>query len=111
MMKGYLMIIFGLLFLILGIYGFISTEPFYAVVVIIFSFGIIIDGIFHVKGYFNNTYYLAGFIIITLFGLISFYNFLSIPFKNFDYFFIVAFICGIIYLSLSYLHRYKGELP
>ncbi len=105
-LKGYFIIIFGLLFLLFGIYkSFSSVESFY---VIIFSLTLILDGVFDIKGYVNKTYYLTFFILIALYGLILIYNILFIPFNNiFGYLFVVAFPFGIIYIILSYLKRYN----
>jgi hypothetical protein len=110
-LKGYFIIIFGLLFLIFGIYkSFSSIESFY---VIIFSLTMILDGVFNIKGYLNRTYYLTFFILIALYGLTLIYNILFIPFNNiFGYLFIVAFPFGLIYVTLAYLSRYKClEMP
>lgn len=106
-LKGYFIIIFGLLFLIFGIYKlFSSVESFY---VIIFSLTLILDGVFDIKGYLNKTYYLTFFILMVLCGLILIYNLLFIPFNNiFGYLFIVAFPFGLIYVILSYLKNTKS---
>ena len=110
-LKGYFTIIFGLLFIIFGIYKlFSSIESFY---VIIFSLTLILDGVFDIKGYLNKTYYLTFFILIVLYGSTLIYNILFIPFNNiFEYLFIVAFPFGLIYVVLSYLKNTKVlEMP
>ena len=106
-LKGYFIIIFGLLFLILSIYKLFDTiESTY---ILIFSLIWILEGVFDIKGYLNKTYYMTFFILIALYGLISIYNLLFIPVNNiFGYLFIVASPFGLIYIILSYLKRYKG---
>lgn len=105
-LKGYFVIVFGLLFLLLGSYKlFSSIESPY---VIIFSLTWILEGVFYIKGHLNKTYYLVYVILISLYGLILVYNILFIPINSItDYFFIVAFPFALIYVSLSYLTRYN----
>jgi uncharacterized membrane protein HdeD (DUF308 family) len=107
-LKNYFIIVFGLLFLVLGLYKlFSSIESAY---VIIFSLTWILEGVFYIKGHLNKTYYLVYFILIALYGSILVYNILFIPINSiFDYLFIIAFPFGLIYVSLSYLTRYKGK--
>jgi len=106
-LKNYFVIVFGLLFLLLGLYKlFSSIEASY---IIIFSITLILEGIFHIKGHLNKTYYLI-YSILIVYGSILVFNILFIPINNIvDYLFIVAFPFAIIYVSLSYLTRYKGQ--
>jgi uncharacterized membrane protein HdeD (DUF308 family) len=110
-LKDYYIIILGLLFLILGLYKLFNS--FESAYVIIFSLSLILEGIFYIKRHLNKTYHLVYVILISLYGFILGYNILFIPINNIsDYLFIVAFPFALIYVSLSYLTRYKDqEMP
>ena len=110
-LKDYYIIILGLLFLILGLYKLFNS--FESAYVIIFSLSLILEDIFYIKRHLNKTYHLVYVILISLYGFILGYNILFIPINNIsDYLFIVAFPFALIYVSLSYLTRYKDqEMP
>lgn len=107
-LKGYFVVVFGLLFLLLGLYKlFSSIESAY---VIIFSLTGILEGVFYIKGNLTLTYYRVYVILISLYGLILVYNILFIPINNItDYLFIAAFPFALIYVSLAYLTRYNEK--
>jgi hypothetical protein len=113
MMKGYYMIIFGLIGIIWGLYGiFILNESFYSNNSIMELLGIliVIVGVFYVKGFINKTYYLAIFSVLALLGLFSVHNLLFISLnKNFNYFNIGIFVILLIFLSRSYLRRHGSH--
>jgi hypothetical protein len=69
-------------------------------------------GVFNLKGYKNKTYYLTGFILIPLYGLISIYNLLFIPFnKSYDYFNVGLSILLLIFIIRAYHLRHESENP
>ncbi len=106
--KGYFIIIWGLLLFILSIVTFFRSIA--SAYILIIGLVCIVEGVFNVKGYLNKTYYLTYFILMALFGLISFYNILFIPLNNiFNYLVIIAYPLGLIYIISSYLDRYNGE--
>jgi len=115
MMKGYFIIIFGLIFLLLGLLGLLSLNNSFNPTDLMLCFlglFLIEMGVFNVKGYKNKTYYLTSFILIALYGLISVYSLLFIPLdKSYDYYNIGLSILLLILIIRAYQLRHESENP
>ncbi len=107
-LRGYGKIIFGLITLIASLYLLFNTYVSFFVLIVSLSF--IVDGVFNLKGYRNKTYFLVYFVLIGLLGLITSYNILFIHFSNIlDYFYILLFPFGLMYVISSYLGRNESQ--
>lgn len=71
--KSNLMIIIGFIILIIGSISLLFSNDEQQLITCLVGIGLIIEGAFLNKGYYNKTYYLSSFALLILFGVIIIY--------------------------------------
>lgn len=113
MKEGSIDIIVGLSALFLGVWGILTLHTS-AILYTPMGFFLTLIGIFKIKGYYNKTYYLASFLIITISMLILFYLELFLPkffVKDQIGFYPLLGLLILYYLILIYEYRRRENNP
>lgn len=107
MMKGYVALLLGFLFELVGLSQiFLGNESSPLIAFIPMGVMLIISGIYYFKGYRNKIYYLANGIILALFGLYAFTSN-----YNHNYFIIYFILILIIFIRSYYIRENRSGIP